>query len=96
MTLRGKVLPVGGIKDKVLGAQRAGITTIILPRRNEKDLEDVPQAIKEHLSFCLVDRIDQVLELSLMDKADEGVDSRVWVGELEESLGAPAEGGHLN
>ena len=96
VTLRGKVLPVGGIKDKVLGAQRAGITTIILPRRNEKDLEDVPQAIKEQLSFCLVDRIDQVLELSLMDKADEGVDSRVWVGELEESLGAPVEGGHLN
>ena len=96
MTLRGKVLPVGGIKDKVLGARRAGITTIILPRRNEKDLEDVPQAIKEQLSFCLVDRIDQVLELSLMDKADEGVDSRVWVGELEKSLGAPAEEGHLN
>ena len=96
VTLRGKVLPVGGIKDKVLGAQRAGITTIILPRRNEKDLEDVPQAIKEQLSFCLVDRIDQVLELSLMDKADEGVGSRVWVGELEESLGPPAEGGHLN
>jgi len=96
VTLRGKVLPVGGIKDKVLGAQRAGITTIILPRRNEKDLEDVPQAIKEQLSFCLVDRIDQVLELSLMDKVDEGVDSRGWVGELEESLGAPAAGGHLN
>ena len=71
VTLRGKVMPVGGIKEKVLGAMRAGITTIILPRRNEKDLDDVPAAVKEKLGFCLVDHIDQVLELALMDKPVE-------------------------
>ena len=96
VTLRGKVLPVGGIKEKVLGAQRAGITTIILPNRNEKDLEDVPQAIKEQLSFCLVERIDQVLDLSLMDKTDDHQEGQPWVGELEESLGASSEGSSLN
>ena len=46
ITLRGKVLPVGGIKEKVLAAQRAGIHTVILPRRNEKDLEDIPEAAR--------------------------------------------------
>ena len=77
VTLRGKVMPVGGIKEKVLGAMRAGITTIILPRRNEKDLDDVPAAVKEKLGFCLVDHIDQVLELALMDEPvdDEPVDA---------------------
>lgn len=96
VTLRGRVLPVGGIKEKVLGAQRAGITTIILPKRNEKDLDDVPEAIKEKLSFCLVERIDQVLELSLMDKSEEDGDDETWVGELEGSLGAQNEGAGLN
>lgn len=71
VTLRGRVMPVGGIKEKVLGAMRAGITTIILPRRNEKDLDDVPAAVKEKLGFCLVDHIDQVLALALMDEPVE-------------------------
>ena len=71
VTLRGKVLPVGGIKEKTLGAQRAGITTVILPKRNEKDLVDVPQSVKEQLGFILVDRIDQVLDFALMDKPEE-------------------------
>ncbi len=65
ITLRGKVLPVGGIKDKVLGAHRAGIKTIILPRRNEKDLEDVPDAIRQSMRFVFVDTIEQVLETAL-------------------------------
>lgn len=71
VTLRGKVLPVGGIKEKTLGAQRAGITTVLLPKRNEKDLVDVPQSTKEQLGFILVDRIDQVLDFALMDKPEE-------------------------
>lgn len=71
VTLRGKVLAVGGIKEKTLGAQRAGITTVILPTRNEKDLVDVPQSVKDQLGFMLVDRIDQVLDFALMDKPEE-------------------------
>jgi ATP-dependent Lon protease len=65
ITLRGKVLPVGGVKEKVLGARRAGITTVILPKRNEKDLEDVPEAIRQSMRFVFVDTIDQVLEHAL-------------------------------
>jgi ATP-dependent Lon protease len=65
-TLSGRVLPVGGIKEKVLAAKRAGVTTVILPHRNEKNLlEDVPQAAREGMTFHLVDSIDQVLDLAL-------------------------------
>src|SRR5207244_12969911 len=65
ITLRGKVEPVGGIKEKVLAAKRAGIDTLILPRRNEKDLEDVPAAVREALRFVFVDTVDGVLEHAL-------------------------------
>jgi len=65
ITLRGKVLPVGGIKEKVLGAHRAGIKTVILPKRNEKDLEDVPEAVRGQLHFVFADTIEQVLESAL-------------------------------
>ncbi len=61
ITLRGKVLPVGGIKEKVLGAHRAGVRTVILPKRNEKDLEDVPEAIRTSMRFVFVDTVDQVI-----------------------------------
>ncbi len=66
ITLSGRVLPVGGIKEKVLAAKRAGVTTVILPKRNEKNLlEDVPREAREGMSFHLVDSVDQVLDLSL-------------------------------
>jgi len=65
ITLRGKVLPVGGIKEKVLGAHRAGIRTIILPKRNEKDLEDVSAAVRTEMHFVFVDTIEQVLDAAL-------------------------------
>jgi ATP-dependent Lon protease len=65
ITLRGKVLPVGGIKEKVLAAHRAGIKKVILPKENEKDLEEVPQEIKEELQFIWVEHIDQALEVAL-------------------------------
>jgi ATP-dependent Lon protease len=65
ITLRGKVLPVGGIKEKVLGARRAGITTVIMPKRNETDLEDVPDGVRESMRFVFVDTVDQVLEQAL-------------------------------
>ena len=63
ISLRGRVLPVGGIKDKVLAASRAGIDTVVLPRRNEKDLVDVPDDVKEGLTIHLVDAVDDVLPL---------------------------------
>jgi len=62
VTLRGQVLPVGGIKQKVLAAARAGIKTVILPKRNEADLDDLPPEVREKLTFVLVDRVEQVLE----------------------------------
>jgi ATP-dependent Lon protease len=66
LTLTGRVLPIGGVKEKVLGAVRAGIQEVILPADNEADLEDLPEAIRETLTFHLVDELDQVLEQALV------------------------------
>ncbi len=65
ITLRGKVLPVGGIKDKVLAAYRGGITEVILPKENEKDLEEIPPEVRELLEVHLVESMDEVLRLAL-------------------------------
>jgi ATP-dependent Lon protease len=67
ITLRGQVLPVGGIKEKVLAAHRVGIDTIILPSRNEKDLDDIPDDVENQIEFILVDDVDQVLAAALAD-----------------------------
>jgi ATP-dependent Lon protease len=69
ITLRGKVLPVGGIKEKVLAARRAGIHTVILPRRNERDLEDIAPELRQELEFVFVDTVDEVLSAALRDGA---------------------------
>jgi ATP-dependent Lon protease len=71
ITLRGQVLPVGGIKEKVLAAHRAGLQTVILPKRNEKDLEDVPEEVREELEFVLVERVDQVFQAALCAPSPE-------------------------
>jgi len=65
ITLRGKVLPIGGVKEKLLAAHRIGVTTIILPRENEKDLADVPKNVLEVLQVVLVSHIDEVLKIAL-------------------------------
>lgn len=65
VTLQGRVLPIGGVKQKVLAAHRAGITTVLLPKANERDLEDVPGEVAEAIDIHLVGDIDQVLELAL-------------------------------
>jgi ATP-dependent Lon protease len=65
ITLRGQVLPVGGIKDKVLAAHRLGVDTVIIPRKNENDLDDLPEEVRSQLHFVLVDRIDEALEAAL-------------------------------
>jgi len=69
ITLRGLVLPVGGIKEKVLAAHRAGLKTIILPKRNEPDLDDLPEEVRDSLEFVPVDRVEQVLAAALMPAA---------------------------
>jgi len=69
ITLRGQVLPVGGIKEKVLAAHRAGLTTVVLPRRNEKDLDDVPNETRKKLRFVLVDRVEEVFAEALIAKS---------------------------
>ena len=76
ITLRGKVLPVGGIKEKVIAAKSAGIKRVILPSKNRKDLEDVSQSVREALEFEFVDEIDQVLELAF----GEPLKNRQWSG----------------
>jgi ATP-dependent Lon protease len=62
ITLRGQVLPVGGIKEKMLAAHRAGLKTVILPKRNELDINDIPDEIKKSLKFIFVDTVSEVLE----------------------------------
>jgi ATP-dependent Lon protease len=65
ITLQGKVLPIGGVKQKVLAAHRAGLTEVILPARNEVDLDDVPESCREEMTFHIVDTIDEVLDRAL-------------------------------
>ncbi|WP_226583470.1 endopeptidase La [Halobacillus litoralis] len=72
ITLRGRVLPIGGLKEKSLSAHRAGLTKIIIPDQNEKDLEDIPDSIKEGLTFVPVKHLDEVLEQALVEDINEG------------------------
>lgn len=65
LTLNGQVLPVGGIKDKVLAAHRIGVDTIILPAKNEPDLEDLPQEVRDQMRFVLIDHVDKAFEVAL-------------------------------
>ncbi|HID11879.1 MAG TPA: endopeptidase La, partial [Candidatus Latescibacteria bacterium] len=65
ITLRGRVLPIGGVRDKVLAAHRAGLRTVVLPEENEKDLEDVPEHVKQELKFMFVRHMDRVLDVTL-------------------------------
>src|SRR6266498_4975593 len=85
ITLRGKVLPVGGIKDKVLAAYRAGILTIILSAENEKDLDDLPEEVRSKMEFHLVSNMDEVIKIAM-----EGVPPTAATLESETR---PAEGG---
>ena len=64
VTLQGRVLPIGGVKQKVLAAHRAGLTEVVLPRRNEGDLDDVPQKVREEVTFHLADTVDEVLAVA--------------------------------
>ena len=65
VTLQGRVLPIGGLKQKVLAAHAAGLTDVVIPERNRADLEDVPEDVREEMSFHPVLSIDEVIELAL-------------------------------
>ena len=65
ITLRGKVLPIGGLKEKILAANRFGLTTVILPKRNEGDLEDVPEVVRSKMNFIFAERVEDVVNAAL-------------------------------
>jgi len=73
ITLRGKVLPVGGIKEKVIAAHRAGVTKVILPDENEKDLEEVPDFVKEDLQFSFVKEVSEIIRQVLREKGKDAI-----------------------
>jgi ATP-dependent Lon protease len=72
ITLRGRVLPIGGLKEKALAAKRMGIKTIVIPKRNKKDLDEMPKYVKDGMNFVAVDTVDEVLKVALMDKKSVG------------------------
>lgn len=88
ITLRGRVLPVGGIKEKVIAAARAGMSEVILPKRNEGDLEEIPDNLKESLTFHLVERVEEALKLTLGVSLEASVEESVDTS-AEVSLDAP-------
>ncbi|MBA2687583.1 MAG: endopeptidase La [Gemmatimonadaceae bacterium] len=76
ITLRGRALPIGGLKEKVLGAHRAGITTIIIPKANEADIDDVPEEVRKVLTFHAVETLNQVLDIALVPKEEAEPEAR--------------------
>jgi ATP-dependent Lon protease len=68
ITLTGNVLPIGGLKEKALAAQRAGINRLIIPRRNERDIDDIPEPLRKKMKFTLVDTVDEVLDAALQKR----------------------------
>lgn len=78
ITLRGRVLPIGGLKEKIMAAHRAGSTTVILPNKNKNDLIEVPKDVQRGVQFVFVDDMSQVLPVALADKiAGETLAARV-------------------
>ncbi len=98
VTLSGKVLPIGGLKEKVLAARRAGLDTVILPRENEKDLDDVPEHLRKEMHFVPVDEVQEVLAAALMNgkaaaAAKRAVSRQKAAGAGPKSVGAKKASG---
>lgn len=75
ITLRGRVLPIGGLKEKSLSAHRAGLTTIIIPKENEKDIASIPESVQQNVTFIPVSHLDEVLEIALVEEENENQSS---------------------
>ncbi|HET7553728.1 MAG TPA: endopeptidase La [Gemmatimonadaceae bacterium] len=93
ITLRGRVLPIGGVKEKVLGAHRAGIKTIILPGENEADLEDIPEDVRNSLDFHCVNTLDEVFDIALVPLSGPEPVTEKSIMEEEEEAAAEAGAG---
>jgi hypothetical protein len=93
VTLRGKVLEIGGVKEKVLAAYRAGLREVILPKSNEKDLRDVPPEVRENMTFTRVTGMDEVLRLALLPAAPRADGVAVDAGAAEPPADAPPSDG---
>jgi ATP-dependent Lon protease len=87
ITLRGKVLPIGGVKEKVLAAHRAGVTNIVLPRDNEKDLADIPKNVLDTLDVHMVSTMDEVLKIALAEPLPARIPATPVVAEVTEPAG---------
>ncbi len=87
ITLRGKVLPIGGVKEKVLAAARFGLNTVILPKRNDADLDDVPDVVRQEMKFILVDTVDEALDAALCPREEDDPS-----GEAAGAAGANVDG----
>jgi ATP-dependent Lon protease len=87
ITLRGKVLPIGGVKEKVLAAHRAGVTTIVLPRDNEKDMADIPKNVLDTLDVHMVSTMDEVLRIALAGPLPARITAGAVVSEVSEPAG---------
>jgi ATP-dependent Lon protease len=86
ITLRGRVLPIGGVKEKVLGAHRAGIKHIILPKDNEADIEDIPEDVREQLTFHAMETLDEVFDVALLASPQpEAAADKTLMEEMEEA-----------
>jgi ATP-dependent Lon protease len=90
ITLRGEVLPIGGLKEKLLAAHRGGITTVLIPDENQKDLVDIPKNVKDHLDIRPVKWIDDVLQVALQHMPTP---ASTDTGEAEESVGTDEKKG---
>jgi ATP-dependent Lon protease len=87
ITLRGKVLPIGGVKEKILAAHRAGVTNIVLPRDNEKDLADIPKNVLDNLDVHMVSTMDEVLKIALAEPLPARIPATPVVAEVTEPAG---------
>jgi ATP-dependent Lon protease len=87
ITLRGKVLPIGGVKEKILAAHRAGVTNIVLPRDNEKDLADIPKNVMDSLDIHMVSTMDEVLKIALAEPLPARIPAAPVVAEVTEPAG---------
>jgi ATP-dependent Lon protease len=89
ITLRGRVLPIGGLKEKLLAALRAGLSTVFIPKDNEKDLADIPDNVKKHIKLVPVSHVDEVIAQALVRKPEP----IAWEEPAEEPLAAQPDGG---